>query len=582
VSTRVSGRAAAPGAALAPAFVLAPPLVLTGLPETASGAPEQEFARLLQALERAETELRELAKTVSSSAGEEEGEIFEAHAEFAADPELIRLTEEAVGLGASAERAVVDAFGTFRELLASSASEYLAARAADLDDVRDRVVKILIGLSTSGDRPDRRSMIVAHELTPSQTASIPVDLIAGIVTETGSPTSHAAILARALGVPAVVACEGLLAVTRAGVDVAIDGRAGEAIVDPDPSEREAIAARRRREEERREALGALRNEPGRTADGHHVELAANIGSIDHIPAAVEAGGEGSGLVRTEFLFLGRVTAPTVEEQTKVYAEILRGFPGHRVVFRTLDAGADKPLPFVEREPEENPALGLRGIRLSLLRPDLFREQLRALVRAQAEVAGEDAGRLALMFPLVASASELEAARDTLQTVATEEGFDPKEIEVGVMIEVPSAALGAARLAPNADFLSIGTNDLIQYLFAVDRLNGAVADIGDVLEPDVLALIGSVVEAAHANDAWVGVCGEAAGDPTVAGALVGLGVDELSMTKVAIPEVKDALRRLTREGCREAVRLAIAEARDGAESRRILEGKLGTSLAREVS
>jgi phosphotransferase system enzyme I (PtsI) len=582
VSTRVSGRAAAPGAALAPAFVLAPPLVLTGLPETASGAPEQEFARLLQALERAETELRELAKTVSSSAGEEEGEIFEAHAEFAADPELIRLTEEAVGLGASAERAVVDAFGTFRELLASSASEYLAARAADLDDVRDRVVKILIGLSTSGDRPDRRSMIVAHELTPSQTASIPVDLIAGIVTETGSPTSHAAILARALGVPAVVACEGLLAVTRAGVDVAIDGRAGEAIVDPDPSEREAIAARHQREEERREALGALRNEPGRTADGHHVELAANIGSIDHIPAAVEAGGEGSGLVRTEFLFLGRVTAPTVEEQTKVYAEILRGFPGHRVVFRTLDAGADKPLPFVEREPEENPALGLRGIRLSLLRPDLFREQLRALVRAQAEVAGEDAGRLALMFPLVASASELEAARDTLQTVATEEGFDPKEIEVGVMIEVPSAALGAARLAPNADFLSIGTNDLIQYLFAVDRLNGAVADIGDVLEPDVLALIGSVVEAAHANDAWVGVCGEAAGDPTVAGALVGLGVDELSMTKVAIPEVKDALRRLTREGCREAVRLAIAEARDGAESRRILEGKLGTSLAREVS
>jgi phosphotransferase system enzyme I (PtsI) len=578
VSTKLSGRAAAPGAALAPAFVLAPPLVLTGLPEKASGAPEQEFARLLRALERAEKELRELAETVSATAGEDEGEIFEAHAEFAADPELIRLAEEAVGGGASAERAVVEGFGTFRELLVASASEYLAARAADLDDVRDRVVKILIGLSTSGDIPDRRSMIVAHELTPSQTASIPVDMIAGIVTETGSPTSHAAILARALGVPAVVACEGLLAATRAGVDVAIDGRAGEAIVDPDPSEREAIAHRHEEEERRRDALGAIRDEPGRTADGHHVELAANIGSIDHIPAAVEAGGEGSGLVRTEFLFLGRMTAPTVEEQTKVYAEILRGFPGHRVVFRTLDAGADKPLPFVERELEENPALGLRGIRLSLRRPDLFRDQLRALVRAQADVAGEDAGRLAIMFPLVAGATELEDARDTLRTVAVEEGLDPGEIEVGVMIEVPSAALGAARLARYADFLSIGTNDLIQYLFAVDRLNGAVADIGDVLEPDVLALIGSVVEAAHANDAWVGVCGEAAGDPTVAGALVGLGVDELSMTKVAIPEVKDALRRLTREACREAVHLAIAEAGDGAESRRILEGRLGTALA----
>jgi phosphotransferase system enzyme I (PtsI) len=578
MSTKLSGRAAAPGAALAPAFVLAPQPVLTGLPETASGTPEQEFARLVRALERAENELRELARAVSATAGEEEGEIFEAHAEFAADPELLRLAEVAVGGGPSAERAVVDAFGTLRELLVASANEYLAARAADIDDVRDRVVKILLGLSTSGDRPELRSVIVAHELTPSQTASIPVEVIAGIVTETGSPTSHAAILARALGVPAVVGCEGLLAVTRAGMDVAIDGRTGEAIVDPDPPEREAIARRHEQEERRREALTVLRDEPGRTADGHHVELAANIGSIDHIPAAIEAGGAGSGLVRTEFLFMGRATAPTVEEQTKVYAEILRGFPAHRVVFRTLDVGADKPLPFVEREPEENPALGLRGIRLSLRRPDLFRDQLRALVRARAEVAGEDAGRLAIMFPLVATASELEEARDTLRTVAAEEGIEPREIEVGVMIEVPSGALGAKRLARHADFLSIGTNDLIQYLFAVDRLNAAVSYIGDVLDPDVLGLIGGVVEAGHANDAWVGVCGEAAGDPTVAAALVGLGVDELSMTRVAIPEVKDALRRLTRDTCGEAVRLAIAEAGDGAESRRILEGSLGTSLA----
>jgi phosphoenolpyruvate-protein phosphotransferase len=577
MSTRLTGRAAAPGAAIAPAFVVAPQPVLTGLPAAASGAPEEELARLLGALERAEGELRELARTVAASAGEAEGEIFEAHAEFAADPELTRLTSEAVGAGVSAERAVVDAFDTFRELLAASASEYLAARAADLDDVRDRVVKILLGISTVGDRPDRRSVIVAHELTPSQTASIPVDAIAGIVTETGSPTSHAAILARALGVPAVVGCEGLLAAARAGVDVAIDGRAGEAIVDPGPSEREAIVRRHDEEERRREALGVLRDEPGSTADGHRVELAANIGSIDHIPAAVEAGGEGSGLVRTEFLFLGRVTAPTVEEQTKVYADILRGFPGHRVVFRTLDVGADKPLPFVDREPEENPALGLRGIRLSLRRPELFRDQLRALLHSAAEVAGEEAGRLAIMFPLVATAAELRKAREILGSVADEEAVDASDIEVGVMIEVPSGALGAARLAPHADFFSIGTNDLLQYLFAVDRLNGAVADIGDVLEPDVLELIGRVVGAAHAHGAWVGVCGEAAGDPTVAAALVGLGVDELSMSRVAIPEVKDALRRLTRAACGEAVRLAIAEAAHGAEARQILEDRLGTSL-----
>jgi len=577
VSTRLSGRAAAPGADVAPAFVLAPQPVLTKLPEVASGAPEEEATRLLGALQRAEAELRELAERVAESAGEEEGEIFEAHAEFAADPELARLTEEAVRAGTSAERAVVGAFETFRELLVASASEYLAARAADLDDVRDRVVKILLGMSTGGDRPEQRSVVVAHELTPSETASIPVELIAAIVTETGSPTSHAAILARALGVPAVVACDGVLAATRVSVDIAVDGRAGEVTVDPSPDERAAIVRRHEQEERRRQDLGALRDEPGRTADGHPVELAANIGSIDHIPAAVEAGGQGSGLVRTEFLFIGRVTAPTVEEQTKVYAEILRGFPGHRVVFRTMDVGADKPLPFVERDPEENPALGLRGIRLSLRRPDLFRDQLRALVRARGDVDGEDAGRLAIMFPLVATAGELEAARRVLRSVAEEEGVGLEGVEVGVMIEVPSGALGAARLARSADFFSIGTNDLIQYLFAVDRLNGAVADIGDVLEPDVLELIRSVVEAGHANDAWVGVCGEAAGDPTVAGALVGLGVDELSMTKVAIPEVKDALRRLTRDECREAVQAAIAGAADAVGSRALLEERLGTSL-----
>jgi phosphoenolpyruvate-protein phosphotransferase (PTS system enzyme I) len=262
---------------------------------------------------------------------------------------------------------------------------------------------------------------------------------------------------------------------------------------------------------------------------------------------------------------------------KFYAEVLRAFPGHRVVFRTLDVGADKPLPFVEREREENPALGLRGIRLSLQRPDLFRAQLRALLRARAHVAGDDAGRLAIMFPLVSTVDELAQARHTLGQVAEEERADLAAVEVGVMIEVPSAALGAPRLAAHADFFSIGTNDLLQYLFAADRLNGAVADLPDVLEPDVLSLIRHVVEAGHAGGAWVGVCGEAAGDPTVAAALVGLGIDELSMNRVAIPEVKDALRRVTREGCRQAVEAVIQSGTDAGSARRMLEERLGTGL-----
>src|SRR6266540_746199 len=365
MNARLTGRAAAPGAALAPAFVViqqAP--IENDLRRTRSGTVEDETARLQAALERAEEELRELARTVEATAGEEEAGIFEAQAEFAADPELERAAEEAIRGGASSERAVFDAFGTFRELLAASESEYLAGRVADLDDVRDRVVKVLLGRSTAGEAPTVRSVIVAHELTPSQTASIPPEVIAGIVTETGSPTSHAAILARALGIPAVVSCPELLeALGERRELVAVDGRTGEVVVGPAEAERDATARRAQEEEARREELAALRDEPGHTADGHRVELAANIAAIQHIPAAVEAGGEGSGLVRTEFLFLGRRTAPTVEEQVGFYAEVLRAFPRQRVVFRTLDVGADKPLPFVDREPEENPALGLRGIRL---------------------------------------------------------------------------------------------------------------------------------------------------------------------------------------------------------------------------
>jgi phosphotransferase system enzyme I (PtsI) len=577
MSTKLMGRAAAPGAALAPAFIVLPQTPIEEeLPRERSLPAEEESARLRAALERAEAQLRELAATVERIAGPSEAEIFEAHAEFAADPELYRLADEAIHDRASAERAVVEAFGSFRDLLVASESEYLAARAADLDDVRDRVVNILLGRSTAGERPAVRSVIAAHELTPSQTASIPADLIAGIVTETGSPTSHAAILARALGVPAVVSCPGLLDAIGAGATVSVDGRTGGVIVAPEGAERQAIRRRMEVEGRRRLELASLRDEPGRTAEGQRIELAANIGAIQHIPAAVEAGGEGSGLVRTEFLFLDRTTAPTVEEQVKYYDEVLRAFPGSRVVFRTLDVGADKPLPFVERDPEENPALGVRGIRLSLVRTDLFRNQLRALLRAHAG-AGSEGGRLAIMFPLVSTVGELRQARAVLQDVAAEEGADLSRIEVGVMVEVPSAALAAARLAAHTDFLSIGTNDLLQYMFAADRLIGAVADLADVLDPDVLSLLKGVIEAGHANGAWVGVCGEAAGEPTVAAALVGLGIDELSMTRVAIPEVKDALRRLTRMQCSQAVEEAIERAEDGPEARRIIEERLGTGL-----
>jgi phosphoenolpyruvate-protein phosphotransferase len=524
-------------------------------------------------LARAEAELALLAERVAGTAGASDAEIFEAHAEFAADPELRSLADDAIAAGASAERAVIGAFDTFRDLLAGSSSEYLAARADDLDDVRDRVVAILMGFSTFVPVPDERSVIVAHELSPSQTASIPRELIAGIAVETGSPTSHAAILARSLGIPAVVACEGLLEVVEEGTPVALDGRAGVVLVEPDHEERVVVEERIRREHQRRVELTSLRDEAGRTADGRRVELAANIGSPEDLPVAVEAGAEGSGLVRTEFLFLDRRTPPTVTDQVGFYTEVLEAFPGHRVVFRTMDIGADKPLAFVEREPEENPALGLRGIRLSLERTELLHDQLVALLRARAQVADRDAGRLAIMFPMVSKVAEVTAARRLLDEVAGEEGVDLDDVEVGIMIEVPSAALAARRLAAVTDFFSIGTNDLLQYLFAADRLNGAVGETADVCEPDVLAFLRDVVSAGHDAGNWVGVCGEVASDPTVAAALVGLDVDELSMTRVAIPEVKHALRGLTQEACRRAVEQAIAGSSDGAEARAVIEREL---------
>jgi phosphoenolpyruvate-protein phosphotransferase len=569
VSQALTGRGAAPGVAVAPVFVLRSDAGASPIPERRRGAADAEVARLRSALGTAGQQLEELAVKVAAEAGEAEAEIFEAHVEFAADPELADLAAQAIADGASAERAATSAFGTFRDLLSASSSEYLAARAEDLDDVRDRVIAILQGRTTLVSAPTERSVIVARELTPSQTASLPKALIAALVTETGSPTSHAAILARSLGIPAIVACEGLLDAVDDGTTVAVDGRSGELLVDPDEQQCAAITTRIEREEARKHELAALRDQPGRTADGRRVELAANLGSPEDLEVAVAAGAEGSGLVRTEFLFQDRRTEPNVEDQVGFYTQVLEAFPGHRVVFRTMDIGADKPLAFVDRDAEENPALGLRGIRLHLARPELFRTQLRALLRAREEVADRDAGRMAIMFPLVATLGELTAARAHLEAVATEEDVDLEGLEVGMMVEVPSAALGAARLAPHVDFFSIGTNDLLQYLFAVDRLHGGVADIADVLEPDVLRLLGEVIAAGHAHDAWVGICGEAASDPLIAAALVGLGADELSMTRVAIPEVKDTLAKLTLDACSAAVEQALASARDAGEVRAAL-------------
>lgn len=543
MSTTLTGRAASPGVAIAPAFVIEPRDDTDEGDETADLTPEEHKERADEALSTTEESLGEVADKMAEDVGEEEAAIFMAHADFAGDPEIAEMVHDAIDGGATAEQAVRDAFDKFRKMLEGSTSEYLAARATDIDDVRDQVLDVLAGRGAAP-VPTERSIIVADELTPSQTAKLPRDLIAAIACERGSPTSHAAILSRSLGIPAIVGCPGLIDAARAAEVMSIDGRTGEVLINPDEDERRHIDKMVAREAEREERLAAMRGQKGQTKDGHRVELAANLNGPDAVGSAVEHAAEGSGLVRTEFLFQDSQSEPTIAEQVPFYKEALDALVGHRVVFRTMDVGADKPLPFVEREPEENPAMGLRGIRLGLARRSLLVHQLRALLRSRDP--GAEQGQLAIMFPLVSTAEEVRDARLALEEAAEAEDLSLDGVEVGIMVEVPIAALAARRLAPLVDFFSIGTNDLLQYLYAVDRMQAEIASLPDILDPAVLDLIGNVVSAAHDNDAWVGVCGETAADRIAAAAFVGLGVDELSMSPTGIGEIKAMLAEITLE------------------------------------
>lgn len=564
MSARLAGRPASKGVAVAPAFVLQRRHRTVAAPR-GEVVPEREHARLDAALAQAERDLRALAEALAGDVGEQEAAIFEAHAEFADDPEVASRAHAAIDGGSTAEEAVQRAYAGFRDLLVESGDEYLAARATDIEDVCNAVLDVLAGAGPIP-VPKERSVVTAYDLTPSETARLPREFIAAIACESGSPSSHSAILARCLGIPAVVGVAGLLERVRPGMELGVDGAAGEVLLDPDAADRERYGAQAREESVRQARLAALRYELGQTSDGRRVELAANVNDPADLLRAEEMGAEGCGLVRTEFLFLERRTAPDVTTQERFYREVLAEFPGRRVVFRTMDIGADKPLPFVRREPEENPALGVRGIRLGLAMGDLLRDQLRALVRA----AG--AGRLAIMFPMVTRLDELERARSILEEVAGEEGADLSRVEVGAMIEVPAAALAARRIARGADFLSIGSNDLLQYLFAADRLLAEVAGLPDLLDPDVLRLLAGVIRDAHGQGAWVGVCGEAAADPLSAAALVGLGADELSMTPAAIPEVKALLRRVSSSELQKAVEAAM-DAPDAGAARALIAAVL---------
>ncbi|MET8116625.1 phosphoenolpyruvate--protein phosphotransferase [Streptomyces prasinus] len=507
---------------------------------------EREKGRARKAVEAVAADL--MAR--GNLAGGEAQAVLEAQAMMAQDPELMADVERRIAESSTAERAVYDAFAAYRELLAA-AGEYLAGRVADLDDVRNRIVARLLGVPMPGvPDSDEPYVLVARDLAPADTALLDPTLVLGFVTEEGGPTSHSAILARALGVPAVVALPGAGELAE-GTLIAVDGGTGEIFVNPSEEKKaqlEAAAAARR-------AALSSSTGPGVTADGHTVPLLANIGGPADVPAAVEAGAEGVGLFRTEFLFLDdSKNAPSEEKQVAAYRQVLEAFPEGRVVVRVLDAGADKPLDFLTPADEPNPALGVRGLRSLLDHPEVLRTQLSALVKASEGLSVH----LEVMAPMVADRADAKAFADACREAGLHAKF-------GAMVEIPSAALRARSILQEVEFLSLGTNDLAQYTFAADRQVGAVSRLQDPWQPALLDLVALSAEAAKAEGKSCGVCGEAASDPLLASVLTGLGVTSLSMGAASIPYVRAALAKFTLAQCERAA--AAARATDSAEEAR---------------
>ena len=504
---------------------------------------QAENDRLDAAIDKAKVQINEIYEKAKNEAAKADAEIFQAHLMILDDPEFIgaakcKMENEKINV----EYALNETAKSFSATMAAMKDEYFAARAMDILDVSNRVLRILMGVSESPAADLKKpSVIVADDLTPSDTVMLNKNLVIGFCTARGSATSHTAILARGLGLPAV-AGTGLSILNAAdGTTIILDGTNGSAILDPDQTTLSAY-------EQRIKTVDSIRNEallhahePAVTSDGKAVEVVANIGNVDSAKSAIKNGAEGVGLLRSEFLYLEREALPTEEEQYKAYSAILDVFEMKPVVLRTLDVGGDKEIPYMGLAAESNSFLGQRALRLCLVRPDIFKPQLRAALRASV------GHNLKIMFPMVASPLEVRAARKVLDECIAELNAEGKaiadNIEIGIMVEIPSAAVVADQLAKVVDFFSIGTNDLSQYTMAADRTNPKVAELSDAFQPAVLRLIRDIIKAAHAEGKWVGMCGELSGEPLAAPILLGLGLDEFSMVPPIIPVIKQILRRL---------------------------------------
>ncbi|GLK46151.1 MULTISPECIES: phosphoenolpyruvate--protein phosphotransferase [Novosphingobium] len=563
----IAGVAASPGLAIGRVHVLsAAELVVPDVPVDLATGGEQ----LNSALLRTRAQMTALIDDTTRRLGASEAAIFKAQSELLEDTDIITLTcqlmVEGHGVAWSWHHAVERIAGK----LSALGNPVLAARAADLEDVGRRVLAEIdssLVTGTLADLPDEPCILVAADLSPSDTATLDAAKVAGIATSLGGPTSHSAILARTLGLPSVVAGGPELLATAAGTVAVVDGDGGKVWISPSEDDLisarawiAALAARRVAEEQER-------GQPAVTRDGHRVEIAANVNRADQVAFALAQGGEGVGLMRTEFLFLESGDSPGEDEQLAVYRAMIDALgddaQDRPLIVRALDIGGDKQVPHLDLPREENPFLGVRGARLLLRRPDLLEPQLRALYRA-----AKLGGNLSIMFPMITSAHELVAMRQRCEAIRAE--LEAPQVPIGIMIEVPAAAVQAASLAAHADFFSIGTNDLTQYTLAIDRQNPELAGEADSLHPAVLRMMAMTVEGAKAHGRWVGVCGGIAGDPFGAALLVGLGVSELSMTPRDIPAVKARLRASDRSELAQLAARALAA--EGAAEVRALDGE----------
>lgn len=554
MSNYINGIAASDGVAIAKAYLLVEP-DLSFDSEKVSDV-DAEIAKFNNAIQTSKVELTKIRNNAEQNLGADKAAIFDAHLLVLDDPELIQPIEEKIkNEQVNAPTALSDVTGQFITIFESMDNEYMKERAADIRDVSKRVLAHILGVELPNPSMiDESVVIIGNDLTPSDTAQLNKEFVQGFVTNIGGRTSHSAIMSRSLEIAAVVGTKSITQEVKQGDMIIVDGLTGEVIIDP--TEDEVIVYQNKRERffEDKQELQKLRDEETTTIDGRHAELAANIGTPNDLKGVIENGAEGIGLYRTEFLYMGRDEMPTEDEQFEAYKKVLETMEDKRVVVRTLDIGGDKELPYLNLPEEMNPFLGYRAIRLCLDQPDIFRPQLRALLRASAF------GKLNIMFPMVATIQEFRDAKALLleeKDNLTNEGIEVSDdIELGIMVEIPSTAALADVFAKEVDFFSIGTNDLIQYTMAADRMSERVSYLYQPYNPSILRLVKQVIEASHKEGKWTGMCGEMAGDEIAIPLLLGLGLDEFSMSATSVLKARRQIKGLSQNEMEELAQRAI--------------------------